>query len=83
MARRAVFDYNAFQEFKMFGMKTSDLDHEVMAAFLAANPGRVHPSKREVEEFLSRETDAILARLDRAIPELRRRTDNLLERLSR
>lgn len=66
----------------MFGMKTSDLDHEVMAAFFAANPGKAHPSKREVEEFLYRETEAILARLDKGIPELRQRMDDLLERLS-
>jgi len=62
-------------------MEPSSIDWDVLDAFLAAYPGATNPSKKVITEFLRRDTDAILARLDKGIPELKKRMDDLLERL--
>jgi hypothetical protein len=62
---------------------TLGADDEIVAAFRAANPGADHPSKKALREFLSRDFDAIMAKLDVSIAESHERLDEFMSALAR
>ncbi len=59
-----------------------DVEDALLAAFRAAHPDQPHPSKRALRDFMSRDFEAIMARLDLKIAESNAHLDRILESLA-